>query len=153
MSDLTGTFTTTVVEHGLQLINDKPVAVLTFATGHKYFGYFTGEAAKYTTEALVRAGFHGTKVEQLNVEGAIDPTRKLEIVVESDTYEGKTRAKVRWINKVREKMTEKEVAISLGGLDLDAQLAAARAELGVKGVNVVRKTPLQTSVTTEDIAF
>lgn len=154
MSDLpVGTFVTTVVDHGLEMINSKPVAVLTFASGHKYLGWFTGEAAKYTTEALVKAGFHGTKVEQLNVPGAIDPKHKVEIVVQEDTYEGVTRAKVKWINKVREKMSDKEVAVTLGGLNLDAQLAEARQELGVKGVNVVAKTPLQTSVTTDDVPF
>lgn len=162
MSLVPGNYVVTVVEHGLVKQNGKVVATLMFSNGAKWNGYFTGGAGAVTTKNLVIAGFNGTKLEQLNIDGAIDKTRKVEIVMQDETWtnaEGveKTSCKVRFINRVAEKLSDKDLAVTLGGMgaELDAHLAAAREELGVKGVAVVKSSPLQVGadITADDLPF
>jgi len=158
MSELRpGTFVVAVVEHGIIKSNEKPVAKLTFSNGATWFGSFTGGAAEWTTKSLVNAGFFGTKIEQLNIDGAIDPSHKCQIVMDNEEYEGKVRLKVKFINRLADKMNDKELATTLGGMNIDAQLAEARNSMGLKGVTVSKKSPLQQgadqSFTADDIPF
>ncbi len=154
MSVEPGTFVTTVVDHGVVELGGNMAAQIRFASGHVYVGWLTEKALPYTSKNLVNAGFNGTKIEQLNIDGAIDPTRKVEIVAEQEEYEGKSRVKVKFINRVREKATAQDIAVKLGGMNIDAELAAAREEAGVKGAPVVARTPLQSAeITTDDIPF
>ncbi len=159
MSDLQpGKYVVTVTDHGIVKLNEKPWAKLMFSNGAVWYGSLSDKAAPYTTKNLVTAGFSGTKLEQLNIDGAIDPSHKVEIVMDNEDYEKngetKTVLKVKWINKVAEKMSDADLAVTLGGLNVDSMLAEARNDLGVKGEVVVKKSPLLgAEVTTEDIPF
>src|SRR4051794_18119735 len=62
-----------------------------------WFGYFnTPENAKRTIESLRTCGWTGTDITELT---GID-ANEVELVVEHEEYNGKTRAKVRWINEI-----------------------------------------------------
>jgi hypothetical protein len=77
-----------------------------------WYGYFTDAAAEYTIKALRTMGWTGDDLADLSsIKGA-----EVAVVVEHEEYEGKTRAKVRWINPVgsgsgailKEQMSEAE---------------------------------------------
>jgi len=62
-----------------------------------WFGYFNSpENAKRTLESLRFCGWAGTDISDLT---GID-ANEVEVVVEQEEYNGKTRAKVRWINEI-----------------------------------------------------
>lgn len=60
-----------------------------------WFGYFTTKTWERTVEALRLCGWKGTDLENL---GSLD--QKVELVIEHEEYEGKTRARVQWVNKL-----------------------------------------------------
>lgn len=61
-----------------------------------WYGYFTEKTADRTLESLMIAGWDGDDLYELVGLGTTD----FEAVVEEDTYEGKTRTKVQWINRM-----------------------------------------------------
>ncbi len=62
-----------------------------------WFGYFTKDAGKRTTESLRYLGFKGSDLNDINKQ-PLD--QKVQIDVEHNTYEEKTHARVAWINKI-----------------------------------------------------
>ncbi len=60
-----------------------------------WFGYFTDKSRDITFKALRACGWVGDDIDAPDGFGSQD----VEIVVEEDTYEGKTQLKVRWVNK------------------------------------------------------
>jgi len=78
-----------------------------------WYGYFTDKAIKRTIESLKILGWnpeeHDHQVASLHDTGLLVGA-EAEIVVENEEYDGRTRAKVRWVNSigtgegVREKM-------------------------------------------------
>ena len=66
---------------------------------------FSEKAIKYTFSDLETCGLtkeNATKIEMMAAgieSGILDHEKELSIVVENDTYEGVTRAKVKWINE------------------------------------------------------
>lgn len=60
-----------------------------------YFGFFTDKTWKRTLEALRYCGWKGDDLSEL---GPLD--QEVEIVVEHEEYDGKTRAKVAWVNRI-----------------------------------------------------
>lgn len=58
-----------------------------------WYGYFSGKAAKITMKALRTCGWKGDDLAELGVLN-----QRVSIVVEHEEYEGKTHAKVQWIN-------------------------------------------------------
>lgn len=76
-----------------------------------WFGYFTEAATDRTLDALRYCGWEGD--DFVNLVGL--DTNEVEIVIEPDTYEGKTRDRVKWINRptrlaLREQMTPQSQA-------------------------------------------
>lgn len=61
-----------------------------------WFGYFTEAACDRTIEALRYCGWEGDDFGRL--EGL--DKNEVELVLENDTYEGKTRLKVQWVNRL-----------------------------------------------------
>lgn len=59
-----------------------------------WFGYFTEKTYKRTMESLRYCGWRGNKLVDL---GPLD--QKVKIVVGHEEYEGKTVAKVQWVNR------------------------------------------------------
>lgn len=61
-----------------------------------WFGYFTKDTIARTLESLRIAGFKGDDLETFPWQ---QPDQKVSITVEHNTYEGKTHARVAWVNK------------------------------------------------------
>lgn len=84
--------------------NGKPQAVVNFEildgeeAGRRiaWFGYFTEKTAARTVEALRYCGFTGDDLAAATVQPL---EQEVEIVVNHETYEGKTSAKVQWVNR------------------------------------------------------
>jgi hypothetical protein len=104
-----------------------------------WFGSFNGGAREITVETLIRMGFtgkNGAELNQGNGSGVLNQAEDaFEIVLENDTYQGKTTCKVRYINLpggggFRAKMAEGEANVLMGGLNLSGDFAAARAQAG-----------------------
>lgn len=60
------------------------------------FLYFGEKSAVRSMESLRACGFTGDDIDKFSDQA---PDIECQIVVEHETYEGKTRAKVKWINK------------------------------------------------------
>ena len=61
-----------------------------------WFGYFTDKSEKRTLEALRICGFEGDDIDKFSDQR---PTNEVQLVIEHETdEEGKTRAKVAWVN-------------------------------------------------------
>jgi Fe-S cluster assembly iron-binding protein IscA len=60
-----------------------------------WFGYFTEKTVDRTIEALRYCGMEGDDLSAIR-----ELPNKVQIVVEHETYEGKTRAKVAWVNQL-----------------------------------------------------
>lgn len=104
-----------------------------------------GKAQEITIKALLRMGLSDDdKIENL-ADGIdsklLDMDRELEIDVQMDTYEGKTRPKIAWINEVgggkfKHAMNKEEFKAKLGGMNIKSNLKAIRHEMGmVEGVS------------------
>jgi hypothetical protein len=63
-----------------------------------WYGYFTEKSTEITLKALRTAGWKGSDLMDLSDLCAPDSTPEVYIVVEHETYEGKTSAKVKWVN-------------------------------------------------------
>ena len=63
-----------------------------------WFGYFSDKTMDRTLESLAACGWD----PNMGIEAADEAVRanEVEIVVEHEDYEGRTRAKVRWVNKI-----------------------------------------------------
>lgn len=62
-----------------------------------WYGYFTEKTTERTIESLRFCGWTGTDLGNLSEIGQADV--KVNIVVENEEYEGKTRAKIQWVNR------------------------------------------------------
>jgi hypothetical protein len=98
--------------------------------------YLTEAARPYTFEALVKLGYdetHDLVAKDGNLTFAKQhlADKEVEIVVEHEEYNGKSRAKVKYINEIGggnlKGLTVQQV---LGNVSLRSELAAARARLG-----------------------
>lgn len=78
-----------------------------------WFGYFTDNTTESTLKALRTCGWVGTDLSDLQGLDA----NEVQLVIEHETYDGKTRAKVRWVNPVGQ-----------GGLALKSQMDGAKAK-------------------------
>ena len=62
-----------------------------------WYGYLTEKTETRTLESLQHAGFAGADIAgDLMAQGL--GSRDVELVIEHETYEGKTRARVQWVN-------------------------------------------------------
>lgn len=140
-----GTFKARVidVELGYTDSGNEQVALLfETQTGEtiSWYGTFTEKATPYTIKDLRACGWTGNDLATLGVE---DLASDVEIVVEEDMYNGKSRLKVKWINganrlNVKNRMTP-------------AQKAAFGVKL--KGAIMAVPAPRQTPVPAQQDAF
>lgn len=107
--------------------------------GYTWFGSLKeGRAREITIDALLACGLTGNNLENLKsgIEGgALDQTQGVELHLEEETWDGKTRLKVKWINKQGgmkfDKLASENAAKKMKGLNLDAEVAARRKETGI----------------------
>lgn len=76
-----------------------------------WYGYFTDDAFPITMKALRTMGWTGQDLEDIYGLDA----NEVQLVVEHESYDGRTRPKVRWVNP-------------MGNLSLKAPMDAARAK-------------------------
>jgi hypothetical protein len=65
--------------------------------GITYFGSFTEKAVPHTLKALRTAGWRGDDLADLSSVGG-ETAPEVFLVIENETYEGRTTAKVKWVN-------------------------------------------------------
>ena len=63
-----------------------------------WYGYFTDKTLETTFKALRSAGWKGQDLMDLSDLCAPASTPEVYLVIEHEEYEGKTRARVRWVN-------------------------------------------------------
>lgn len=61
---------------------------------HTYYGYFSDGALSITLKALRTCGWKGTNLLEVEKLGG----QIVQVVLDNETWEGKTRLKVKWIN-------------------------------------------------------
>ncbi len=114
-----------------------------------WFSGFGDKQIKHTLKALVLCGLN-TDVESMSdglSSNALDTNKEVLLVVEHDSYDGKTSAKIAWVNdpnhpqnangapnanKFGNIMAKSEVKAKLGLLNLKGELAMVRQQMGVK---------------------
>jgi len=64
-----------------------------------WFGFLTDKTTERTIESLRYAGWKGSDLSDLSDLSKSD-TPIVELVIEHEEYEGKTRPKVQWVNRV-----------------------------------------------------
>lgn len=102
-----------------------------------WYGFFTDDTEQRTLEALRYAGWQGDDLLDLKGMG----TRRVVLIVEEESYQGKTHSRVRWVNRfggngvrMAKAMAEQDrrmlaarlrsVAASIGVLPPDKELPA-----------------------------
>jgi hypothetical protein len=98
-----------------------------------YYGFLTDAALAYAVDSLRAMGWEGNDLSDLS---SITPQNKFSLSVEHETYEGKTRAKVKFIGSgaiVKDVMAPDEVRL------FAASLKSKIAALSANGATV--KTP------------
>lgn len=82
---------------GFQILTEG--ADLSYITWH---GYFTEKTTERTIESLRLCGWAGddlTEIAESNPAANLG-ANEVELVIEDETYDGKTRAKVQWVNRI-----------------------------------------------------
>lgn len=101
-----------------------------------WFGYFTEKTTDRTLESLVHCGFAG---DDIGVLASGDARQHLpqavDLVTEWETYEGKDRERVRWVNEIGGARTILKNAMDADearvfGAQMRNRLAAVRATSG-----------------------
>lgn len=147
MSDVkAGKYTAKIVDADVWAsTKNEPRAVLVFDFMNEegnprqlmWFGSLNGGAREITVETLVRCGFTGNDLADLNKGKEVLNEGPYEIVVEMNTYEGKTGPRIKYINApgggaFRERMQSADAVQLCSGLNLGADFMQARAKLGKK---------------------
>lgn len=164
-----GSYPAKIIDYGIWKGAKGPQAVVMFeyrmADGQvkniTWFGSFNGGAREFTVESLVRMGFTGKNGAELNGgkgSNVLNESMEFEIVIDNETYQGKTNARVKFINlpggsdRFRQKMAERgEAAVLMGGLNLEADFMAARQKTKPQGSTAPAMQ--QPAFTENDIPF
>lgn len=153
-----GKFAAKVIDHDLDLDKDMNIksvlvryAVLDDDGTEKEITQFMsmkGGAVPITVKTLVLLGFKGTKDADIltlarSIPGseelkplALDGDKVVELVLENETYNGKTNLRVKFVNEPgrggMKRMEGSAAVVNLGGLNLAGHLAEARAGQSVQ---------------------
>jgi hypothetical protein len=73
-----------------------------------WFGYFTDSTVDRTLESMRHCGWDSDSIADLDSLGA----NEVELVIEDETYEGKTRSKVKWVNRVSRLQMKEQMNVS-----------------------------------------
>lgn len=65
-----------------------------------WYGYFSDAAQQRTLESMRHCGWEGDDIAAINPQNMCGlDANEVQLVIEHDTYNGKTAAKVQWVNK------------------------------------------------------
>jgi hypothetical protein len=116
-----------------------PMVMVRFAIAENqaltWYGTFSSEkSAEITCEALAICGWSTKNPADLSKgkgSGVLDEKRTVSLTIAPDTYDGKTRMKIKYINPAggggfRDKMEHKEAVTLFNGLNLAGIAAAAQ---------------------------
>lgn len=92
-----------------------------------WFGFFTDSTVERTLESLRHCGWDSDSLAELDHLDA----NEVELVIDDETYEGKTRSKVKWVNRVSKLALKEQMS--------PAQVQAFAAKLRGKTVAHKRK--------------
>lgn len=101
-----------------------------------WFGSFKeGKALEITLKTLLACGFSKDDPAELAAgydSHALDVSTPVKITIEEQEYEGKKFMRVQWVNPLRQfkSMSKDEAKVKLGAMNLKAQLALMKQELG-----------------------
>ena len=99
-----------------------------------WMGYFTDKSTKRTLEALRICGFEGDDLDKFADQ---HPTNEVQIVIEHETYDGKARAKVAWVND----------PTFGGGMKMENALTGGELrKFGVKFKNALKAIPAMKTI-------
>ena len=143
-----GRYTARVKDYGLAttMAGDPKVTVLfTFKDeeGKQQDMFWDGflkspKSKEITIDALLVCGLKGddlTGFENGAESGKLDLSREVEIVVNHEEFNGKTRAKIAWVNRTGGasfKDVSPDAVKKLSGLNLKADIMARRKETGIE---------------------
>lgn len=100
-----------------------------------------GKAQEITLKAVLAAGFQGKDVTELvdgTDGGAIPLETEVSLVVEDDTYEGKTRQRIKWVNKPGSGGVQRADATSAKAKLAKLGLAGKMAQVKAQNPDLVR---------------
>jgi hypothetical protein len=112
----------------------------TFNENGKSLTWFGGlssdKALDFSGKNLIRCGFRGTDLTVLAngvAANALNTNKDLQLVVENETYEGKTRTKIKFINEIGGVQSKLDVAGAvqkLAGLNIAGRMIQLQQEMG-----------------------
>lgn len=114
--------------------------------------YLTPAAMENSLKALAVVGLsNAPKCDENGRFGAdsfLDPNKEVELVVEHEEYNGRTRARVKWVNEIGGGMKfgnlePKALAFELNSINFKAEIEAARQKLGQKPAPKAQTPPLK----------
>ena len=112
-----------------------------------WFGFLTPKAREYTYEKLMVIEYNGDRDENgVFPEGSFNNKKEVQIVVEMEEYEGKSRPKIKWINELGGGKFAGMQPSQCDGVDLKKEMKRVYAERGVS-------SPAAQGNFDEDIAF
>lgn len=148
-----GTYIATLTNYGIKINNSgKPQIACAFQIidndevfNLTWYGSFNeGKAQEMTIKTLMSVfelmcepseiESYLDRIASQGVEsGLLNQDKEYQLVVEHDTYEGKTRAKIKWVNNVGsgnkfEKLAQGEVKKLFSGLNIGGTVAAFKAQ-------------------------
>lgn len=136
-----GQYVAKIISYGIAEPKDatkKPEVRLTFEFDENgtnrqvnYKGFLTDAAAEYTIKNLITCGMKSDKLSSLTQPGAFE-NKEISITVEHEEYNGKTYARVKWINDLGgSKFKALTPEIAERSLDhFSAYVKGMRAEMG-----------------------
>lgn len=141
-----GTYTAKIKDYGIfQKEGGNPAAIVEFVISEfdteqkiTWFGYFHGGSREITVRTLIETfEFTGKTGEELAGgigSNVINETRDYELVIEHDTYNGKIKPKIKYVNipgrsRQISKVDKQNAKVVMAGLNLGGDFTALRATL------------------------
>jgi len=156
MSDIApGKYVAVITDYGVSAskAGDPMITVqFSFDNGKSLFwnGSLKEKAQEITLKALLRMGLRDEERLADLADGLdsklLDTTKQLEIDVGMDTYEGKTKPRINWVNdlgggKFRNAMDKNNFKVKIAGLNLKTTIKALKFEMGLSDTSQIENIP------------
>lgn len=128
-----------------------------------WMGYLTDAAKERVYNTLALLDFKENYVETPGENGtmfaddALDKNKEVEIVVEMEEYEGKSRPKISWVNALGGSrfsgLPSIELKSTLSSINFSNELAAARASMGLPAKPALTKPTQEKKLSHDGLPF